>query len=494
MKLNIKNKKILFLGYGAVAKCVLNYLDTYFTYDINKIFVVDKCKLAFYGPLIDKINKNNKIVLKVDILTFENLIKQINLQEGDIIIDLTFFSNTYYFVQQSLLKGFNYINTSIEDDTDQLFGSSIDLQQKTIANIYANFTKYNKIKSNVLTEFGQNPGLIQHYILYALNHLNKLKNNTTKDDYSISTLNKVIDNYKIGTIFVSEIDNILKKNDSKIHAKDNTVYNTWSVAGLLGEGYDKTEFASGKNNKYIKPFIPNNIIDINKMKIIANNDYDVYFLNEIGMNTYINSVCPIINDDNKIIFKKYKGMMIHHGEVFELAKLFGKNAPFMSYVYHINKYANLSIRKFMKNNKSVDETDIQQWIINNCKSFHVFDNINKKNSDKLIGHDTIGCTIYCGNKTIENIYWCGTILSDTDKIVNPAFTPTIVQVAAGVLSGLSYILEPKNKKKGLLNPCDLDTKYILEKSIPLLGKFFFTEIPISKFDKKFDINIKNNDF
>jgi homospermidine synthase len=492
MKVNIKNKKILFLGYGAVAKCVLNYFDNYFEYDINKMYVVDKCQLAFYGPIIDKINKNNKIVLNVTVLTFKSLLNQINLKEGDIIIDLTFFTCTYYFIQQCLLYGINYINTSIEDDNDKLFGGSIDLQQKVIDKIYTDYKKNNKVKCNILTEFGQNPGLIQHYILYALNNLNKIYTNTIKDDYKISTLKKVIDNYKIGTIFVSEIDNMVKKKESKTeNKKDETIYNTWSVAGLLAEGFDKTEYVCGKYNKYIKPVVPTSIMDIEKMKIVKNNDYNVFFLNNIGMESNINSICPILNENDKIVFKKYNGLMIHHGEIFELAKIFGKNAPFMSYVYKINKYADKSIKNFMKVHHSVDESDIQQWVLNNCKSFHVFDNINKKNNDKIVGHDTVGCTIYCGDNSIENIYWCGSILSEYDENVNPLFTPTIIQVAAGVLSGLSYMMEPKNKNKGLLNPCDLDTKYILDRSVPLLGKFFFTEIPISKFDKKFNFKIKN---
>ena len=58
----------------------------------------------------------------------------------------------------------------------------------------------------------------------------------------------------------------------------------------------------------------------------------------------------------------------------------------------------------------------------------------------------------------------------------------MVQVAAGVLSGLSYIMEPKNKDKGVLFSTDMDTNYILQKSIPLLGKVFFQEIPSNLFN------------
>ena len=71
------------------------------------------------------------------------------------------------------------------------------------------------------------------------------------------------------------------------------------------------------------------------------------------------------------------------------------------------------------------------------------------------------------------------------------FTPTIIQVAAGVLAGLSWIMEPKNENKGLLKPTQLYTPYILSKSIPLLGKFFFTEIPAKSLNKstiKFEID------
>ncbi len=38
--------------------------------------------------------------------------------------------------------------------------------------------------------------------------------------------------------------------------------------------------------------------------------------------------------------------------------------------------------------------------------------------------------------------------------------------------------------------CDLDTKYILKKSIPLLGNFFFTEIDKKHFTGNFNLKVK----
>ena len=39
-------------------------------------------------------------------------------------------------------------------------------------------------------------------------------------------------------------------------------------------------------------------------------------------------------------------------------------------------------------------------------------------------------------------------------------------------------------------PCDLDTEYILKKSIPLLGKIFFTEIDKKYFNNDLYLKVK----
>ena len=490
-KVNITNNKILFLGYGAVAKCVWNYFDNYFNYDIKNIYIIDKSKEALYGPKLDIINKNNIFIETVKSDNFDFIINKLNIKQNDIIIDLTFLSNTYYFINKCLLFGINYINTSIEDSNDEMLGSSIYIQQKTLAKIYTDFKKNNIVKSNILTEFGQNPGLIQHYILFALNHLNKLYYKNDIDDYKIKSLTKAIDNYEIGIILSSEIDNLTTFNEKNSLDKHNKIFNTWSVSGLLGEGADKTELVYGKKNKFIKPAIPNSVIDFYKSSIISsqNKDCNILFLHETGMNCSLNSICPVLDKNSNIKFVPFDGKLIHHGEVFELSKLFGNKAPFMSYVYKFNKYVEKSIKKFIKNNNIKDDTDLELHINHNNNNFHVFDNINKHENDKLIGHDSIGCTIFCGTTKIKKIFWCGSILSNTDPNIDSNFTPTIIQVAAGVLTGLSFIMEKSNKNIGLINPCDIDTKYVFKKALPLLGKFFFTEIPVNLFDKKFKFKI-----
>jgi hypothetical protein len=498
--IDISQKKVLFLGYGAVAKCVWSYFDKFFLYDVENIIIVDKFFSTIKGPKIHLIPEKNIIIQEITSYNFESFLLEHNFSEGDIVIDLTVMSNTYHFIHTCFILGINYINTSIEDMSDKYLGTSIDYQQQIVHDIYQSLKKNVSIRSNILIEFGQNPGLIQHYILYALNEMNKLFNNNKIDDYSKSTLLQVIDNYKIGTIFCSEIDNITICSDKSSNINDlytnklldkDVIYNTWSVGGLLVEGLDKTELVHGGfQNTYIKPEInPSEIFERN-VPLLQNENYKLLFLNNLGINNSLNSICPDLKNRNEIEFIEYEGKLIHHGEVFELAKYFGKKSPFMSYVYKLNKYANASIQNFIQSHSSYDTTELFTMIKTDSNSFKVFDNIDTPENAKFIGNDSIGCTIYCGDETVERIFWCGSILSDYDDNVYPEFTPTIVQVAAGLLSGLSFILEPENTGKGLFEPCDLDTKYIIDKSIPYLGKFFFTEIPIEKFSGKFKYSVE----
>ena len=211
MSIDIRNKKIVFLGYGAVAKCVWNYFDRYFTFNRRRVVLVDKTKSAFTGPNLRDVKK---IVMTVDSTNFDELIDRIKLKKHDIIIDLTTSTVTYYFIKMCFMRGFHYINTSIEDENDAMLGTSIDCQQHMVASIAAQFPRPT---STILTECGQNPGLVQHYILFALHEMKKLgqagkvtgkAKEKGKDNYSREMLVDIVDEFKVGTILLSEIDNM----------------------------------------------------------------------------------------------------------------------------------------------------------------------------------------------------------------------------------------------------------------------------------------------
>lgn len=482
MSIDIRNKKVLFLGYGAVAKCVWNYFDKYFTFNRRRVVLVDKTKSAFTGPNLKDVKK---IVMSVDSTNFEELIDRIKLKKHDIIIDLTTSTVTYYFIKMCFMHGFHYINTSIEDRNDAMLGTSIDCQQHMIETIADQFPHPT---STILTEFGQNPGLVQHYIIFALNEMKKLgkkldkgKGKGTNKEYSRDVLTKVIDEFKVGTILMSEIDNMKIASSSSSSSKPlvpGIIYNTWSVTGYVFEAEDKTELVCGKKNDFVHPIIPSEKFSDFTISLYdklrgSSQPYDILFLKKSGLQTTLNSICPVLDENGEIVITNYRGKLIHHGEIFNMARYFGENAPFMSYVYQSSPYVDQSIQSFQEQNNA-DMKDL--WLhVNQDQTYHIFE------GSEVTGHDSVGCTLFCGDKSVDRIFWCGSILSISDACVERQYTPTIVQVAAGVLSGLSAILEPGNKYKGWIEPTDLDTHNILKKSVPLLGKFRFMEIPASEF-------------
>ena len=236
MKINIKFKKILFLGYGAVGKGIWNYFTEYFDFNRKRVALVDKNRLAFIGPKIDNVKK---IVMTVDSTNFENLIKKVGLKKGYVIIDVTTGTPTYFFITICFERGFHYINTSIEDENDDMLGTSIEYQQRMVGEIAKGFPH---ATSAIVTECGQNPGLVQHYVKFALNEMKKQKTNDNKSDYSKKTLTEVIDEFKVGTILMSEIDMLEKRDTFKEKVSKNPIiYNTWSVNGYLFEAVRVTD-------------------------------------------------------------------------------------------------------------------------------------------------------------------------------------------------------------------------------------------------------------
>ena len=485
--ISLSSKKVMFLGYGAVAKCTWNYFSSYFTIPSSQVYLVDKNPKTFYGPKLDNVNL---VVEDANPTNFESLLDSTSFAEGDIIIDLTFASSTYFFISVCLRRGIHYMNTSIEDESDLFHAGSIDHQQQIVEKLVEDHVKdHGKMKSCILTECGQNPGLIQHYVLYSLNQLYQMSHPTDPNgykEYRKDVLTSMIDTYKIGTIFMSERDQLRTSRP----LRKNTIYNTWSVAGFVAEGLDCAELVRGNHNPYIQPKIKDKHLHQGLMRLYKkyqNNGKQVLFLKENGRNSTLPSIAPVLTTSGKIQYKPYRGSLIHHGESFELANYFGEKAPFMTYVYQYSPYLEESLNQVEEDLSFRDRGEYLSFILSDPSSFCVFDNISISERQRMKGHDSIGCTILCGKKDVERIFWCGTILSDTDHI-NPLFTPTTVQVAAGILSGLSYIIE-KGKSK-YYQPCDLDTRYILDKAKPLLGKFFFTEIPKKSFNESLRLTFK----
>jgi homospermidine synthase len=328
-----------------------------------------------------------------------------------------------------------------------------------------------------------NPGLISIFSKYGLKKLtkevldyqlkNNILNNNLLDAYNLGQYNKMAKYLELKVIHCSEIDT--QKPLNKIN--NNVLLNTWSPIGLLTEGLDPMEISIGTHEN------TNNLFVNHKKNSYFNN---VLVIDKPGYKIKMKSVVPINIDNNSSInFNYINGRVIHHGESITLGNFLSDYdyCPTINYVYKINPITdNFFHTHSMKKLEHIKNSKQD----NNWRVMNVHD-------DNLDGYDNCGALfIFDKNPFTQKkesfLYWTGSILDTnyTKNILKDNFnSPTTIQVMAGIMSGLSYIIE--NNNKGLLLSEDIPEDYIINKIKPYLGTFYSGQVP-NEFKLNTDIN------
>ena len=464
--------KFIFLGCGAVSKCCIYYLQQFFNMDYSQVTIIDKDKNSFNFPTIKNAIKNGAkhhvfTITRDNITTL--LDKIIKVNPHDIVIDLTTNTPTNIFLKECRIRKLLYINTSIEDDKplnvnkNCPIDNSIFLQHINLLAI-ANKTSNNDDNITSIIEFGMNPGLISVFVKQGIINLTKL---VLKHQIRNKSLNKKLLRYyknkdhknlaqllDIKAIHCSEIDTQIPKRLPK-----EKFINTWSSVGLITEGIEPAEIQIGTHEK-ILPFDKSNVSQIIPQLITTKTP---------GKDIHIKSIVPLsINNNNDIQFTYIEGRCIHHGEGISLNRFIGsfEYSPTMHYAYKLNPITD-KLLDTLSQKQLVD-------ISNNPKEWKVL-NVYE---DKLHGYDNVGALFIFDKNPITNVnepfsFWTGSILHTdyTTKILQDKyFGPTTIQVMAGILSGVRWMI--KNKNSGILFGEDLDDNYIIKLSKKYLGKYY----------------------
>lgn len=470
-KINIKKSKIIFLGCGAVSKACLHYFDQFFDFKYDNIHIIEMINDEQNFPTVQEIIKKGAHFHNITI-TYENvedvIFKKFSLAEDDIIIDLSTRTPTYIIFKLCRLNGIFYINTSIEDYYDNT-PTSINQQQLHLFDIY-NITKEFGNRTTLI-EYGMNPGLISSFtkkgIIDLTNEVIKKSSNKNLKSELESIMKKykhkkdntiykyLAEALKIRVIHCSEIDTL--KSNKKLNL-DKKIYNTWSCIGLVDEGDEPAEIVLGKHEKEI-PFLESEF---------TCNMTDMLMTTKKGKDLLCKSVVPIkINKDNTVSFINITGRVIHHGEGCSLRRYLSTHSysPTMHYVYKTNE---LTERYLSLPTKELKEITAQRdnWVVMNMYEHDLNGN------DNVGAHFILECDPFTGDNNLFS-WWCGTIL-DTDYTKNilkdEYFTPTIIQVMSGLLSGLSWMIT--NPDKGLCFGEDVDQNYIFDLCGHYLGKIY----------------------
>ena len=441
-KKEMNNNKIYLIGFGPIGRLLLYLIIKTIKIDPKNILIVDMRDVSVEAKFFTKMGVNLLNKTKVTKLNYKKIFKDVS--KNDIIIDACLEFDSCDMLLLCNEKGASFINSAIQfwEYKDSI---SYDEIFNKIEKLNRDLKKHN---TNFIVSMGCNPGNVNIWIKEGLKQIAK-----SKKLKNIGDLNKTsaIISEKLGVqvIHISERDTQI----SKIPKMIGTYSNTWSMNGnsFLEEGLTSAEASWGTHEKY----------KFKKEDLVKKNDTYLVW-KKMGFYVYAQSWVPL--------YGKYIGNVICHEESFTIGRNLTvynsdkkiKYKPSVYFIYHACDNAVLSV------NELKDHNNIPQ-------------NQYRFLSDEIIdGRDILGLTYFLKS---GEVFWIGSLLSIhearhfIDKELIDYINATNLQVCAGYLSGIFYLMEldKNNIKKGLLIPDELPYEKILEWSLPFLGEFIFTK-------------------
>jgi len=441
-------KKIVFVGYGAVAECTLPILFKHIKVPPQSVTVID------FESKEEKLKEwtAKGVTFLRDKVTEENMGKLLgrHLGAGDILIDLAWNIDACEILQWCHDHGVLYINTSVEL-WDPYAGGKKHPTERTLywrhMNLRRMFAKWKQKGPSAVIEHGANPGLISHFTKQGLIDIAQSqladktakgrKAETLKGLISAGSFNRLAQALGVKVIHCSERDTQI----TDVPKQVDEFVNTWSIEGFREEGTTTAELGWGTHEKTLPKYAfrhpegPKNQICIARM----------------GINTWVRSWVP-----NYTI----QGMVVRHGEAFTISDKLtvwaGKKAvyrPTVHYAYCCCDEAIASLNELRGS------------------SYRLQPKLRIMNDEITKGADILGALIM-GHA--YNSWWVGSDLTiEESRRLVPHQNATTMQVAISVVAATMWMIE--HPEEGVKIPDELPHDYILGISRPYLGNFISTK-------------------
>jgi len=439
--------KILIIGYGSVSQCTLPILLEKIDVPFKNITIIDfENKSKALKKYTDK-----GIKFVQERITKENLDKKLSshLDNGGLLIDLAWNIGANDIIGWCHKNNVLYINTSVEvwDSVGGLFKDTP--YQKSLYSRQMKLREMSKNWKNATTavvDHGANPGLISHFVKQGLVDIGKKmikdkKATGRKKEQLLQFIknrqfNELAKELGVKVIHCSERDTQITNRPKEV----DEFVGTWSVEGLREEGTAPAEMGWGTHEKKLPPLahVP---------KVGPKNQI---MLAQMGINTWVRSWIP----NEEIV-----GMVIRHGEAFGLSDRLtvwkGKKAVYRPTVH----YAYMPCHETLS---SLCEL--------RGRNYELPPKIRIMGDEITKGADILGALLM-GHP--YKSWWTGSDLSIGEaRRVAPGQNATTLQVAAGIIGAVLWMIE--NPNKGINIPDDLPHDFILKFAKPYLGKFIST--------------------
>lgn len=436
------NNKIVLVGCGGVGTALIPLLFKFIKFNPVNLTVIDMDSNRF-NNLTKFINlgiKTYHVKLTKDNIK-SILIDELGLGQDDLLIDASYEISTNYMFQLCSDHGISYTNSAIEVWKEEPTYKPID------------YTFYSRIKSiedldkkipikknNFIISLGCNPGNVNIWTLYALDRINKKTANHEWKSHA-----ELAEKLGLRVVHVSERDTQITSNPRK----PGEYLNSWSsdAVSWYDEAFSNLEISWGTHEKTIP----------NKANLELSNEYQ-YVIDGVGCESWAYSYTPI--------GKNLSGMLIRHEECYTICRKLTLKDSSNKIIYKPSSYY-----VYRTSDSAIAST---QEVVDLLGEYQ--ENTRLMTSDITEGRDELGCTLFFAS---GDIYWVGSLLDINearliyDNQFNDIVNATILQVVAGYIGSIFYLIESMEKKvyRGFMTPEDIPVNKFIQWTKPLLGPF-----------------------
>lgn len=430
-------------GFGVVAQATLPMLLKHLNVPLRNITVIDleDCE-EILRPWMKK--GLHFIRERVTPLNLSRLLSA-HVGRGGLIIDLTWSIDFFDVMKWAHQNEVLYVNASLESwDTtlDMHSKSSLD---KSLYSRYQKLLPLAKQWRNATTaviDHGANPGLVSHFVKQGLLDISmKIINENSIPRAQVRRIEHMIKQEKfahlsrelgVKVIHCSEWDT-QRASESK---RTDEFVATWSVDGMWEESISPSELGWGTHEKQLPPFAIKP----------ENGSANQIILPQMGLNTWVRSWVP----NQEIV-----GMIVTHGESFGISHALTVREKGRVVYRPTVHYA------YMPCNDSIVSLHELR-----CRNYELHPKKRIITDEIEEGKDLVGALIM-GHR--YHSWWTGSVLSiKAARRKVPHLNATAVQVGAGVMSAILWIVQ--NPNRGVCFPENLPHEEILRYARPYLGQ------------------------
>jgi len=438
-------KRILFVGYGAVAQCTLPILLKHVKVPYKSVTVLDfEDRRKALAPWIKR-----GVTFARKRVTRDNMgaILGKYLGQGDVLVDLAWNIDACEILQWCHDHGVLYVNTSVEVWDPYEGAENKPPQQRTLYYRHMNVRRmvagWSQPGPTAVLEHGANPGLISHFTKQGLIDIAQrlikdgkamgAEADALRQLVSERAFNRLAMKLGVKVIHCSERDTQITDRPKEV----DEFVNTWSIEGFREEGTTTAELGWGTHEKELPALACEH----------AEGPRNQICLARMGINTWVVSWVPNY---------RIHGMVVRHGEAFTISDKLtvwedGK-AVYRPTVHYAYCPADVAIASLSELRGYDYELQKKQRILND---------------EITSGSDILGALLM-GHA--YNSWWIGSDLSiEESRRLVPHQNATTMQVAISVVAAVSWMIE--NPGKGVVVPDDIPHEYVLKISKPYLGRF-----------------------